>query len=140
MLTNLSEYFLPEQQFYLDIIDYKRIEQPTQVSSVKLKCEDTINTTYYESSATIKITLIRKVSFDPDVLFNVSIAFSSVLAIHPDKKDALDWKSLNLAAEFKENGDFVLNNLLSRTTLLLGQITSSYGLPPLIIPSKIINN
>ena len=140
MSINLSEYFLPEQQLYLDKVDYKRVEQSSQVNSVTLKCEDTINVAYYDTTDTVKITLTRTVSFSPDVLFNVSIAFCSVLTVHPDKKDELDWKNLNLAAEFKENGDFVLNNLLPRISLLLGQITSSYGLPPLILPSKIINN
>ena len=45
-----------------------------------------------------------------------------------------DWHNMNMAAEFKENGAFVLNNLMSRISLQIAQITSSYGQVPLILP------
>ena len=42
---------------------------------------------------------------------------------------------MNMAAEFKENGAFVLNNLMSRISLQIAQITSSYGQVPFNLAS-----
>ena len=48
-----------------------------------------------------------------------------------------DWNEVNLAEEFRANGDFVISNLMSRITLLIAQITSSYGQQPLVLPPVI---
>ena len=45
-----------------------------------------------------------------------------------------------MAEEFRENGDFVINELMSRITLMIAQITASFGQVPLILPPLIPTN
>ena len=54
-----------------------------------------------------------------------------------ERKSEYEWSEINLAEEFGENGDFVITQLMSRISLLIGQITSSFGQPPLILPAVI---
>ena len=75
--------------------------------------------------------------FDPDELFELSISFGAILKFDPEKKDEYDWHKVNMAEEFRENGEFVLSNLMNRIALLVAQITSSYGQMPLVLPPSI---
>ena len=45
--------------------------------------------------------------------------------------------NINLADEFRKNGDFVTIQLMSRITLLIAEITSSFGQQPLILPTAL---
>ena len=118
MIQNLAEYFLPEQEYYLDNISYKRIETFQQDKENNLKCTDSLTVEVMEE--TVKITLMRSLNFEPE------------------RKKEIHWAEINLAQEFRSNGGFVLANLLSRISLLIGQITSAYGQQPLILPIGII--
>ena len=44
---------------------------------------------------------------------------------------------MNLAEEFRKNGQFVLGNLMNRISLLIAEITSSFGQAPIILPPSI---
>ena len=57
--------------------------------------------------------------------------------IKKERKEEYDWDKINLAEEFRENGEFVLGNLMSRISLLIAEITSSFGQIPLILPPAI---
>ena len=45
----------------------------------------------------------------------------------------------NLAKEFEKHGDFVLGNLMNRISLLISEITSSFGQSPIVLPPTIIS-
>ena len=45
-----------------------------------------------------------------------------------------------MAEEFRDNGKFVTDNLMSRISLMIAQITSSYGQSPLILPPVVAKN
>lgn len=136
MIQNLSEYFLPEQEYYLDSISYKRFEPSPDDKESSLKCTDTLSVEVTDD--TVIVTLSRSLNFDPDKLFSLSVSFGAILKYNPDKKDEINWNDVNLAQEFRVNGRFALSNLSSRISLLIGQITSSYGQPPLILPAGIV--
>ena len=136
MIQNLAEYFLPEQEYYLDNISYKRIETFQQDKENNLKCTDSLTVEVMEE--TVKITLMRSLNFEPEKIFSLSVSFGAILRFNPERKKEIHWAEINLAQEFRSNGGFVLANLLSRISLLIGQITSSYGQQPLILPIGII--
>lgn len=135
MINNLSSYFKQEQEYYLDSIKYTRLEENHDVKEHTLTCTDTLNAMLKNDS--VVLTTIRHLHCEPKELFDITISFGAILRFNEGKKEEIDWKNINLADEFKENGDFVLTNLYSRTSLLIAQITSSYGLQPLILPPKI---
>ena len=78
--------------------------------------------------------------FDPEEIFELSVSFSAILKLNGEKKDDYDWTKINLAEEFRENGQFVLGNLVNRISLLIAEITSSFGQTPIILPSGIAPN
>lgn len=43
MIKNLSEYFLPEHEFYLHKIVYERLDNVTSEETVPTNCADNIN-------------------------------------------------------------------------------------------------
>lgn len=136
MIENLSEYFLPEHEFYLQNISYNRIENTVDVDEHSLNCFDSIKADV-EGSEGVRITVTRTLKFEPDELFDLSIAFGAVLKFEPKKRDEYNWNEINVAEEFRKNGEFVTSNLMGRISLLTAQITSSFGQTPLVLSPNV---
>lgn len=136
MIRNLQEYFKPEQEMFLDTINYKRIE--SQESDVEEKltllCQDNVKVSVDEEK--VRIIITRSLIFDPEELFTLSVSFGADLKFN-ERKSEHDWMNINLADEFRKNGDFVTIQLMSRITLLIAEITSSFGQQPLILPTAL---
>ena len=137
MIKNLADYFMPGQKYYLDEIAYKRIEKSSGINEYTLCCKDDIKVDSCEEN--IKLTVTRSLRFDPEEVFELSISFGAILEYNKDKKTEMDWENINLADEFRENGQFVLNNLMSRIALLVANITSTGGQLPIIVPTNIVS-
>jgi len=131
MIKNLEKYFLPEQTFYLNSISYKLLDIAS--GDKELNCIDNINTEVNDLES-VKIIFTRTLKFNPESLFELSVSFGAILKFEEDRKQEINWHELNLAEEFRVNGAFVLQNLLNRTTLLIAEITASFGQSPIILP------
>lgn len=134
MIENLADYFESEHEYYLQQINYKRLDSEPD-TNYSLDGIDIINTDV--SNNTVFITATRKFTFEPEGIFEIEVSFGAILTLAKEKQNDLDWENINLAEEFKENGDFVLSNLMSRISLLIAQITSSFGRQPLITPPNV---
>lgn len=84
----------------------------------------------------VRIIVTRTLMFEPEELFALNVSFGADLKFN-ERKAEHEWTKINLAEEFGENGDFVTAQLMSRISLLIGQITASFGQQPLILPSVI---
>ena len=135
MIRNLSDYFEAEQEFYLDKISYNRIDKKEDAEAYSLNCIDNIETNVVENK--VEVIVKRVLKFEPEEIFELSVSFGAVLKIRSEKMREYEWEKVNLAEEFRENGDFVLGNLMSRISKLIAEITSSYGQMPLILPPVI---
>ncbi len=133
MIKNLSEYFLPEQQFYLHKIVYDRIDYISSKEEFSLNCVDNINVEVNEKKE-IRVIVTRTLFFEPEEMFYLSVAFGADLQLNQQRANEYNWQEINLSEEFRDNGNFVIDNLMSRITLLIAQITSSFGQQPLILP------
>lgn len=136
MIKNLSEYFLPEQEFYLHKIVYNRIDSIASEKVFSLNCADNINVEVNENNG-VKIIVTRSLTFKPEEMFCLSVAFGADLKLDPQKVNDYNWHEINLAEEFRDNGKFVTDNLMSRITLLIAQITSSFGQPPIVLSPSV---
>lgn len=134
MISNLVDYFEDGQEYYLEKIVYDRIETPSISGEYMLNCVENISAVV-EGSA-VRLTVQRTLSFDPQGIFGLTVSFGAILRFNESKKNEIDWKNINLAEEFKVNGDFATTNLISRISLLIATITSSFGQQPLILPVK----
>ena len=135
MIENLAEYFESEYEYYLDKISYERIERDGGLEEHSLTCTDNIEAELCDG--TVTITVMRTLLFEPKGLFGLSVAFGAILRFNEEKQAEYDWQSINLAEEFRMNGQFVLANLMGRISLMISQITSSYGQTPLILPPQV---
>ena len=118
MIKNLSEYFLPEQEFYLQSINYDRLNSVMSREEVFLNCTDNIHVERNENNG-VKVTVTRELFFEPGEMFRLSVAFGADLQFDLQRAEEYDWNEVNLAEEFRDNGDFVILNLMSRITLLI---------------------
>ena len=135
MISNLEDYFEDELRFYLDKVSYNRIDKKGQAEEYSLKCIDNIEAVVEEG--TVRLTVKRILKFEPEEIFELLVSYGAILKIKEEKKKDHDWEKIDLAGEFRENGQFVLENLMSRISLLIAEITSSYGQPPIILPPVI---
>lgn len=134
MIKNLHEYFRPEQEIFLDTVSYKRIENSGESfrQEFALLCQDNVKVLAGEDG--VRVVVTRTLVFDPEEIFNLSVSFGMDLKFN-ERKAEHDWENIDLAEEFRENGDFVTVQLMSRISLLIGQITSSFGQQPLVLPN-----
>ena len=135
MIKNLADYFLPEQEFYLQNISYNRIENGSDSKKHILNCLDNISVDVKDEA--VRITVTRTLKFEPEELFTLTVSFGAILKFNPQKKSEYKWNEVNLAEEFRNNGDFVIGNLMQRITLQIAQITSSFGQSPIILPPNV---
>ena len=136
MINNLSEYFLQEQKFYLNQITYTRLDKCETAEKHTLNCADSIEVEVNENVG-VKIIVTRSLYFEPEKLFKLSISFGAELLFEPKMKDAYKWNEINMADEFKMHGGFVTDHLMVRISLLISEITASYGQQPIILPPNI---
>lgn len=136
MIDNLSNYFLPEHEFYLQNVSYNRIENNVDSEEHSLNCVDSIKVDV-EGNDNVRVTVTRTLSFEQNELFELTVSFGAILKFEPTRKNEYNWHEINMAEEFRKNGEFVTNNLMARISLLIAQITSSFGQPPLILPPNV---
>lgn len=130
-MLDFGRYFLPEQHVFLENINYELVRPEKRTGQLKLNCKDTIVARILDPLR-LKITFNRAISFEPEGLFYLSVSFSSILRFNPETKDEIDWTKIDLAGEFRKNGGFLMHNLASRASLLVAQISSASGQPPII--------
>lgn len=135
MISNLAEYFASEQEFYLDKVSYNRIDKKGYAKEYLLNCIDNIDVEVHEDM--VRLTVSRALKFDPEEVFDLSVSFGAILKFRKEKMNDYDWEKINLVEEFRENGQFVLGNLMNRISLLIASITSSFGQAPIILPPEI---
>ncbi|MGN0370692.1 MAG: hypothetical protein ACI4EW_09115 [Butyrivibrio sp.] len=136
-MNSLVNFFETEQEFYLDNISYNRIDKKGQTKEYSLNCIDTIKTNIYED--VLRLTICRTLKFEPEEIFELSVAYGAVLKFNKAGKE-LDWSKINVEEEFRENGQFVTANLMNRISLLIAEITSSFGQTPIILPPDFVKN
>ena len=136
MINNLIEYFEPQQEFYLDKVVYNRVEDIENVkqedSEYTLKCVDNITTSIDHND--LKIIVQRQLEFYPEGIFDLTVAFGANLKFVESKMGDYDWNQIDLSNEFRINGGFVIVNLMSRISMLVANITSSFGQAPIVLP------
>ena len=136
MIANLEQYFEKDYQFYLYRIKFDRIDSTEDVGEVSLNCRDSISVVVNNDEG-VTLIITRKMYFDPNVLFELEVSFGVDLKFIQEKKTEVEWDNVDLASEFKKSGEFVLQNIMSRMSLLIGQITASFGQAPLMTPPGI---
>lgn len=126
-----AEYFKPERRIFLENISYETVKADGPRGPHKLGCRDTV-VSHLIMPHGVKFVFNRRLSFEPEAIFVLSVSFAVFLTFRPEKRDEVDWKDVNLVKEFTAGFPGVLAELDARTSLLVGEITSAAGGVPII--------
>ena len=131
-----AECFNENYSYFLNQIRYQVITVGNIQDQVDISINDD---TVFEmlDEKHLKIIVERQVHFQPNVVYELKVSFGAILEI----KDNVTFdKNLDWRQEFKESneGTAVIQGLLTRISLQISQITSSYGLNPIVTPPTLI--
>lgn len=129
---DFNRYFLAERRIVLDNISYETTTPEVGAQGYKLTAKDTI-TAQLAGNTGVKVTYNRALRFEPEGPFALSISFAVMLVFNPGTRDEIDWKTVDIAKEFQKNCGAIIGNMMSRTSLLIAEITSAAGQPPVIM-------
>ena len=130
---NLNRYFLHERPIFLDNISFEAMKPAEPGQPMKLGCKDTI--VAQRSELGVKLTFNRTMAFEPEGLFRLLVTYGVMLTFDPSTKNEVDWDGLDIAREFRKSCGGTLTALMSRTSLMIGQITAAAGQNPIITPA-----
>ena len=136
-MENFSSYFLPERRIFLENISYVALgANAAREKGKRLDCKDSV-VAQLRYPFGVKIVFNRRLTFQPEELFELSVSFAAELKFDPEKRDLVDWKSVNVAHEFQTGFPILFASLNARGTLLVAEITSAAGASPVIpLPAK----
>ena len=127
-----SEVFENNYHYYLKEIDYRIIEA-TPKDNVKISVKDDLPYTLSVEEKYFKFDVRRSILFVPTAIYQLTVSFGVTLTILDSAPDIsnVDWSN-----EFKTNPVFenMIQGLMSRISVLIAQITGSYGQTPLVTP------
>ena len=134
---NFAELFNENYSYFLKEIGYQVITVGNIHDKVDIVVKD--NTTFEMLDEThLQIVVERNVRFEPNVVYELKVSFGAILELKNISKIErdIDWHQ-----EFKKSNEglAVIQGLLTRISLQISQITSSYGLNPIVTPPTLIS-
>lgn len=134
MIDNLASYFNRQKTISLENVEYKRIRNSKKADEYHLICEESVSIELGKES--IDVILERKLYCDPENLFTLAVSFSAVLKFNEEGKK-VDWEKYDLSKLFESDGNFITNILAARASILIGEITASFGQNPIVLPPTV---
>lgn len=135
-MTKIDEVLNGKCSLYLDKVEYKRLDESD--CEVSLKVKDDVEIKLDNKLQGIVAIITRKLSFTPMSLFEITVTFGVYLEVNDDYKDL---KTINLSAikdEFLDDDCVITNIVMSRISLIISQLTSSFGERPIVTPPSIM--
>lgn len=130
-MNNFSEYFLPERRIFLENVSYETVEGERTAEARRLGCRDTV-VSQLILPVGIKFVFNRRLAFEPEALFTLSVSFGVLLRFDEARRDEVNWREVNLVKEFTRAFPALLSELSARSSLLAAQITSAAGGVPIV--------
>jgi hypothetical protein len=137
-MLDFDKYFSKKYQFHLKSIDYKMLDRLPSQKKYELSCQDYLKTEVAQNE--LHIDFVRNMKFTPKGLYTLTVAFGAVFEFNNDIKDEIDFKKIDWDLEVLKNREKFLSNVTARASLLISQITSSYGLVPVITPPTMLQD
>ena len=134
---NFVEIFHENYSYFLNGINYKVINVGEICDKVAILINDNISFEKFGES-NLKVVVERKISFNPNVVYELSVSFGAILTF---KSETNIIENIDLKKEFVSdaNGSIIIQGLLSRISLQIAQITSSFGQNPIVTPPNLMN-
>ncbi len=125
---DFNRYFLAERRITLENVSYETQRPAVTSGQLRLGAKDTI-VAQLIGNAGVKATYNRTLSFEPEGPFTVSVSFSVMLVFNPGTRGEIDWKTIDVAEEFKKNCPQLVQTMMTKSALLIAEITNANGTP-----------
>jgi len=139
IMINSNEYFEKQGSLYLDNISYDLLTLESNPENVKIKIVDQLESELINNKTQLKVVFTRIVKHDPEVLFNLKVSFGAIYTFKKeylgDSLDDIDFNEM-----LKNNRNILFLNIISRTSQLISEITSSHGQHPFVTPPLFLYN
>ncbi|MDI9493389.1 MAG: hypothetical protein QM289_02680 [Bacillota bacterium] len=113
-------------------IEYKSMNSSEKITApLKLSCQDFVSV-YDKTSTKLTVKVTRNLKFDPEALFQLSISYLIHHYVKDEFLEKVDWESYDLDNEITNDCDYFAGIGTETVSLLIGQITSSFGRVPII--------
>lgn len=129
-MENFNQYFIKEKNLFLENINYETVKSDKK-AMIRLGCRDTVVAQLIGERG-VKIIFNRRLAFEPEALFTLSVSFGVFLRFDPTRLGEVNWQEVNIVNEFTKANPAIMSELNARTTLLVSQITSSAGGVPIV--------
>ena len=138
-MSMFDEYFTGSFSIALENVVYNKLDEIE--GEVSLRIDDVLeikeNKTNVENITAI---ITRSFSFEPKSLVEVSVSFEVVLELN-DKYKNSDKLDLSLIRkELISEDSVIMSIIMSRISLLISQLTSSYGERPIVTPPSFMES
>ncbi len=130
---DINQYILPQQQTFLESVNYQVLQLVAGGSRNVLTIMDVLSANVINDKQ-IKVVFGRQLAFQPVGLFDLSVSFGAILTFKEGAYEKENWSSYDLSKEIIDNSPNIINNLAARTSLVISEITSSFGQNPIITP------
>lgn len=134
---DLNQYIEPKQQTFLNNVEYRLLQLVSGASGSKMKITDKLDATFLDSKH-IRLILSRKICFEPAGLFEMEVSFGTIVTLKDDAYFLVDWQTYDVAEEVINNSKNLINPLAARISMVIAQITSSYGQVPIVTPPCVV--
>ncbi len=125
---DFNRYFLAERRITLENVSFETQRPAVTSGQLRLTAKDTI-VAQLIGNAGVKATFNRALSFEPDGPFTVSVSFSVMLVFNPGTRGEIDWRTIDIAEEFKKNCPQLVQTMMTKSALLIAEITNANGTP-----------
>lgn len=129
-MINLKDYFSDSYEFMLSSANYQAKFGPIDPANQKLIVLDNIEVFHQENNI-IKVDFTRTVNFQPEQIFELSVTFSIFLSAKNQSDNLKQLKDSDIIETLSVGTSPITTNIMSRMSLLIAQITSSFGQMPL---------
>ncbi|MDE6597609.1 MAG: hypothetical protein K2K60_03110 [Clostridia bacterium] len=135
---DILNYIDKRQSSFLKSVNYRIGDAGKRKKEAKLEYTDKIEVNLNEKKS-IEVIFTRELHFVPDSSFKISVSMGSLLYFNEKEIDNLELDKIDIVEEIK-NCPPIINKLISRTSLLISQLTSSFGSHPVITPPVFVEN
>lgn len=139
MNKNISDYFQKQGSLYLKNISYDLITLESNPENIKVILTDELETKFVNDRTQLEVIFTRVVKHNPKALFELKVSFGALYTFKNEYSDTElcenDFKDM-----LKQNRNRLFLNIISRTSQLISEITSSHGQYPLVTPPIFLNN
>lgn len=131
---NFNRYFLAERRFLLENISFETQRPAQGTGKYQLGVKDTIVAQLVGQTG-FKITFNRALRFEPEGPFTLSVSYGVMLVFNPGTRDEVDWRTIDVATEFRKNCPQLCHAMAAKAALLVAEITNEATGSP-VIPVK----